>query len=114
MKWKVRGRRTLYESEWVNLTLEDVEVAQGRRFDHHVIRMPRQSVAVVVRVWWPGCATTQPPRACAARRRGEGKSVRDIRRCLKRATARQLFKLLERCDARPWNCYGSAESTWPG
>jgi transposase len=35
-------------------------------------------------------------RAYAARRRGEGKSVRDIRRCLKRAVARQLFKLLER------------------
>jgi transposase len=37
-------------------------------------------------------------RAYAARRRGEGKSVRDVRRCLKRAVARQLFKLLERCD----------------
>jgi transposase len=34
-------------------------------------------------------------RAYAARRRAEGKSVRDIRRCLKRAVARQLFKLLE-------------------
>jgi transposase len=37
-------------------------------------------------------------RAYAARRRGEGKSVRDILRCLKRAVARQLFKLLERYD----------------
>ena len=37
-------------------------------------------------------------RAYAARRRSEGKSARDIRRCLKRAVARQLFKLLERCD----------------
>jgi len=37
-------------------------------------------------------------RAYAARRRSEGKSVRDIRRYLKRAVARQLFKLLERCD----------------
>ena len=37
-------------------------------------------------------------RAYAARRRSEGKSVRDIRRCLKRAVARQLFKLLERRD----------------
>jgi transposase len=35
-------------------------------------------------------------RAYAARRRAEGKSVREIRRCLKRAVARQLFKLLER------------------
>jgi transposase len=37
-------------------------------------------------------------RAYAARRGGEGKSVREIRRCLKRAVARQLFKLLERYD----------------
>jgi transposase len=37
-------------------------------------------------------------RAYAARRRAEGKSVREIRRCLKRAVARQLFKLLERYD----------------
>jgi len=37
-------------------------------------------------------------RAHAARRTTEGKSARDIRRCLKRAVARQLFKLLERCD----------------
>ncbi|HEX5876741.1 MAG TPA: hypothetical protein VF468_00170, partial [Actinomycetota bacterium] len=35
-------------------------------------------------------------RAYPARRRGEGKSIREVRRCLKRAVARQLFKLLER------------------
>jgi transposase len=32
------------------------------------------------------------------RRTAEGKSIREIRRCLKRAVARQLFKLLERYD----------------
>jgi transposase len=37
-------------------------------------------------------------RAYAARRRSQGKSTREIRRCLKRAVARQLFKLLERYD----------------
>jgi len=37
-------------------------------------------------------------RAYAARRTAEGKSIRDIRRCLKRAVARQLFKLLEHHD----------------
>ena len=36
--------------------------------------------------------------AYATRRAAEGKSVREIRRCLKRAVARQLFKLLERYD----------------
>jgi transposase len=40
-------------------------------------------------------------RAYAARRRSEGKSARDIRRCLKRAIARQLFKLLERYGGGP-------------
>jgi hypothetical protein len=37
-------------------------------------------------------------RAYAARRRSEGKSAREVRRCLKRVVARQLFKLLERYD----------------
>jgi transposase len=37
-------------------------------------------------------------RAYAARRRAEGKSAQDVRRCLERVVARQLFKLLERLD----------------
>jgi transposase len=37
-------------------------------------------------------------RAYAARRTAEGKSSRDIKRCLKRILARQLFRLLERYD----------------
>ena len=34
-------------------------------------------------------------RAYAERRRGEGKTDRDIRRCLKRYIARQLYRQLE-------------------
>jgi hypothetical protein len=46
-----------------------------------------------------GPAARRPAtRAYAARRASEGKSTREIRRCLKRAIARQLFKLLERYD----------------
>jgi transposase len=37
-------------------------------------------------------------RAYASRRTTNGKSTRDVKRCLKRAVARQLFKLLERYD----------------
>jgi transposase len=37
-------------------------------------------------------------RAYATRRAAEGKSPRDIKRCLKRIIARQLFRLLERYD----------------
>lgn len=35
-------------------------------------------------------------RAYAARRQAEGRSLREIQRCLKRAVARQLFRFLER------------------
>jgi transposase len=40
------------------------------------------------------------PTTCAdaARRRAEGESPREIRRCIKRAVARNLFKLLQRLD----------------
>jgi transposase len=51
--------------------------------------------------WWQQAAWLRDDpqtRAYAARRRAEGKSVRDVRRCLKRVVARQLFKLLERYD----------------
>jgi 8-oxo-dGTP pyrophosphatase MutT (NUDIX family) len=48
MKWTVHGRRTVYESDWVNVTIEDVEIPGGRRLEHHVLRMPRESVAVAV------------------------------------------------------------------
>ena len=48
MLWKVHGRRRVYRSEWVNVWLDEVELPDGRRFDHHVLRMPRRSVAVVV------------------------------------------------------------------
>jgi transposase len=37
-------------------------------------------------------------RACLARRTAEGKSRRDVKRCLRRIIARQLFRLLERND----------------
>jgi len=38
----------------------------------------------------------EPTRRYVARRTAEGKSEREIRRCLKRTVARQLFRLLER------------------
>lgn len=41
----------------------------------------------------------QPTRAYTTRRTAEGKSQREIRRCLKRVVARQLYRLLERTAA---------------
>ena len=40
MRWTVHGERTIYSSPWVNLHLVDVEIPDGPRFEHHVVRMP--------------------------------------------------------------------------
>jgi 8-oxo-dGTP pyrophosphatase MutT (NUDIX family) len=48
MRWTVHGERRLYESEWVNLCLADVELPGGQRFEHHLIRAPQPAVGTVV------------------------------------------------------------------
>ena len=48
MRWTVHGERSLYSSEWVGLSLVDVELPSGRRFEHHVVRMPAAASGVVV------------------------------------------------------------------
>lgn len=49
VRWQVHGERPIYESEWVRLVLVDVEIPGGERFDHHVVRLPRQAAGTVVR-----------------------------------------------------------------
>jgi 8-oxo-dGTP pyrophosphatase MutT (NUDIX family) len=49
MRWTVHGERSIYDSEWLGLTLVDVEIPDGERFEHHVIRMPNQAAGTVVR-----------------------------------------------------------------
>jgi 8-oxo-dGTP pyrophosphatase MutT (NUDIX family) len=49
VRWTVHGEQPVYSSEWVTVTLADVELPDGRRFPHHVLRMPTDGVAVVVR-----------------------------------------------------------------
>jgi 8-oxo-dGTP pyrophosphatase MutT (NUDIX family) len=48
MRWTVHGQRTLYSSEWLDLQLADVELPDGRRLEHHVVRFPRSSIMTVV------------------------------------------------------------------
>ena len=48
MRWQVHGERTIYDSEWVRLTLADVEIPGGERFEHHVVRMPNNAAGTVV------------------------------------------------------------------
>ena len=49
MRWTVHGERTLYDSDWVRLTLVDVELPSGDRYEHHTVRIPRPAAAAVVR-----------------------------------------------------------------
>ncbi len=48
MRWTVHGERSLYESEWMSLRMVDVEIPGERRFDHHVLRLPRPAAGAVV------------------------------------------------------------------
>jgi 8-oxo-dGTP pyrophosphatase MutT (NUDIX family) len=48
MRWTVHGERTVYDSDWVRVSLVDVEVPGGRRFEHHAVRRTAEAVAVVV------------------------------------------------------------------
>ncbi|MFN8023859.1 MAG: NUDIX hydrolase [Acidimicrobiales bacterium] len=48
MRWTVHGERIIYDSPWVRLALADVEVPDGPRFDHHVVRMPAEAAGTVV------------------------------------------------------------------
>jgi 8-oxo-dGTP pyrophosphatase MutT (NUDIX family) len=48
VRWTVHGERPVYESDWVTLALADVELPDGRRFEHHVVRIPQEAAAAVV------------------------------------------------------------------
>ena len=48
MRWTVHGERALYESPWLALALADVELPDGPRFEHHLVRIPRHAAAAVV------------------------------------------------------------------
>ncbi|MET9633415.1 NUDIX hydrolase [Lentzea sp. NPDC006480] len=47
-QWTVHGTRRIYDSEWMSVDLDDVEIPDGERFEHHVVRLPHPSTAVVV------------------------------------------------------------------
>lgn len=47
-RWKVFGERTLYDNPWVRLVKVDVEPPNGKRFEHHVVRLQRVAIAAVL------------------------------------------------------------------
>ncbi|MFE6553711.1 NUDIX hydrolase [Streptomyces sp. NPDC057746] len=48
MRWKTHGERQIYTNHWVNLCLVDVQQPDGRRWEHHVVRLRHLAVAAVV------------------------------------------------------------------
>lgn len=47
-EWKSLGERTVYENRWVRVGMADVELPDGRRLDHTVIRVRPVAVAAVL------------------------------------------------------------------
>ena len=47
-RWQVFGERTIYDNPWVRLVLVDLEPPDGKRFEHHVVRLQRVAVALVL------------------------------------------------------------------
>lgn len=45
MRWKAHGERRIYTNQWVNLCLVDVRQPDGRRWEHHVVRLRHLAVA---------------------------------------------------------------------
>jgi len=48
MKWTVHGERSVYASDRLQVNLADVELPDGRRFEHHLIRLPAAAAGVVI------------------------------------------------------------------
>lgn len=48
LRTKVFGERVLYDNPWVRLTMVDIEPPDGHRFEHHVVRLLRVAIAVVL------------------------------------------------------------------
>jgi 8-oxo-dGTP pyrophosphatase MutT (NUDIX family) len=47
-RWGIHGERTLYDNEWVRLSLVDVELPDGERFEHHVVTLSPAAIAAVI------------------------------------------------------------------
>lgn len=48
MRTEVYGERPVYTNRWVRLTLVDVRTPDGRRFEHHVVRLQTVALAAVL------------------------------------------------------------------
>ncbi|WP_424184937.1 NUDIX domain-containing protein [Actinokineospora sp. G85] len=46
--WTVFGQRPAYENRWVNVDLVDVRAPNGQRWEYHIVRLSRISIALIV------------------------------------------------------------------
>jgi 8-oxo-dGTP pyrophosphatase MutT (NUDIX family) len=49
MRWIVHGERPLYEDEWLDIRLADIELPDGRRLEHRLIRTLPGAGSVTIR-----------------------------------------------------------------
>lgn len=49
MQWTVRTEKPLYQDQWLDIRLADVEIPGGRRLDHRIIRTAPGAGCVVIR-----------------------------------------------------------------
>jgi 8-oxo-dGTP pyrophosphatase MutT (NUDIX family) len=48
MRWTVHGEKPLYEDEWLDIRLADVELPDGRHLEHRLIRTPPGAGCVIL------------------------------------------------------------------
>jgi 8-oxo-dGTP pyrophosphatase MutT (NUDIX family) len=48
LRTAVYGERLIYDTQWVRMSLADIEPPDGRRFEHHVLWLPPVAIAAVV------------------------------------------------------------------
>jgi transposase len=98
--WSHRGRLRSEAAFAMLAGAAPIEASSGRVVRHRLNRSGDRQLnralhtIVLSREVWH-----EPTRRYVARRIAEGKTEREIRRCLKRTVARQLFRLLERTTA---------------
>jgi 8-oxo-dGTP pyrophosphatase MutT (NUDIX family) len=49
MRWTVHSERPLYQDEWLDIRLADVELPDGRHLEHRLIRTPPGAGCVTIR-----------------------------------------------------------------
>jgi 8-oxo-dGTP pyrophosphatase MutT (NUDIX family) len=48
MRWTVHGERVIYDSPWLRLALTDIEIPNGPRFEHHIVRSTAHAAGTVI------------------------------------------------------------------